>query len=358
MRQEREKIYLTDGEGPVVFKDLARDISLKRLPSGQFDITSLWVAYDTEKKASIFKPGDTLALIVPHLITHGVTDEDLYAESTNVVVANGIVEHLEQLRSEGWKIGIISTAYEHLWEVCSPRLNIQPMEVTSTRISLANIGSRYMQGLAKNAILQAEEALGECRSAVNSAILDFQNGVPLRDIFQQPAIESVNDALSELYFSRLPQLGFHATSVTEVMGGSSKANRIQIIADELQVDLSEVVYVGDSITDDSALKFIREGGGLSIAVNGDEYAIRNANVAIGTTDMREIKKIIDAWTTNGIDGVRALAEGQMSGGHERDFCQERRQSSVDIVYPECVNSITEAHRKFRLEIRGNASPLI
>ena len=58
MVETKPNIYLTDGEGPVVFKDLARDVSIKYLPENTFDIVSMWVANDTEKhKLGIVAPG-------------------------------------------------------------------------------------------------------------------------------------------------------------------------------------------------------------------------------------------------------------------------------------------------------------
>ncbi len=46
------------------------------------------------------------------------------------------------------------------------------------------------------------------------------------------------------------------------------------------VKLSDVLYVGDSITDVEAFKLVRENGGLTVSFNGNEYAVRNAEVAV------------------------------------------------------------------------------
>jgi energy-converting hydrogenase A subunit R len=64
------------------------------------------------------------------------------------------------------------------------------------------------------------------------------------------------------------------------VGGREKAEAVMQIAKNLGVSLSEVVYVGDSITDVEAFKKVRNSGGLTISFNGNEYAIREAEIAI------------------------------------------------------------------------------
>ncbi len=117
MESAKRKLYFTDGEGPVVFKDLARDISQKRLPKYLFDTISIWVANNSESPVTPFEPGDTLAVLTPHLLVHNVTDEDLKEEALDTRVAGGIENLFSCLRREESEIRIVSTAYNALWEV-------------------------------------------------------------------------------------------------------------------------------------------------------------------------------------------------------------------------------------------------
>ena len=40
------------------------------------------------------------------------------------------------------------------------------------------------------------------------------------------------------------------------------------------------MYVGDSITDVEAFKLVRADGGLTVSFNGNDYAVKNAEVAV------------------------------------------------------------------------------
>ena len=40
------------------------------------------------------------------------------------------------------------------------------------------------------------------------------------------------------------------------------------------------MYVGDSITDVQAFQLVRENGGLTVSFNGNNYAIKNAEVSV------------------------------------------------------------------------------
>jgi energy-converting hydrogenase A subunit R len=44
--------------------------------------------------------------------------------------------------------------------------------------------------------------------------------------------------------------------------------------------LEDVMYVGDSITDAEAFKLVRENGGLTVSFNGNQYAVKSAEIAV------------------------------------------------------------------------------
>jgi len=81
----KPKVLFTDGEGPIVFKDLAADITEKTAP-GLFPVLSFYDDYLAEVGTEGYQAGDTLALIAPHLIAHGVTDQDVENEAKDAKV--------------------------------------------------------------------------------------------------------------------------------------------------------------------------------------------------------------------------------------------------------------------------------
>ena len=62
--------------------------------------------------------------------------------------------------------------------------------------------------------------------------------------------------------------------------GARKLKPSKMLRKKPACQLSDVMYVGDSITDVEAFKLVRENGGLTVSFNGNEYAVRNAEVAV------------------------------------------------------------------------------
>ena len=74
-------------------------------------------------------------------------------------------------------------------------------------------------------------------------------------------------------------VGKFLTDIVTV-GGEQKAEAIRNIAKRLGVELEDVMYVGDSITDVEAFKLVRDNGGLTVSFNGNGYAVKNAEVVV------------------------------------------------------------------------------
>jgi energy-converting hydrogenase A subunit R len=87
--------------------------------------------------------------------------------------------------------------------------------------------------------------------------------------------------LDEIFWKELSQMNVGAM-LREVnpVGGDEKAEAIHNIVAQLKSDLHNVMYVGDSITDVSVFKLVREGGGLTVSFNGNSFAVREAEVAV------------------------------------------------------------------------------
>ena len=365
MVYSKPKVLFTDGEGPLVFKDLARDITRKLSVSSTqeymfFDTLSMWVANNAETGQRHFEPGDTLATLIPHLLAHGITDEDLKEESKDTRLASGVEGYINDLRETGWQIRVISTAYEHLWNYVGPRLMIPTEHIASTRLNLNYLRKDVWSDKLSSEVMKAESEVVKRVEQITIAHHQFRQGYKLSQVFDvNNGMREVSQIFDELYFSTLPDLGFNPLSQSEVVGGNRKVDKVKRFANELSVDTADIVYVGDSITDDRAHKFVRENGGLAIAVNGDEFAIRNANVAVATEDMKYLKPLLEAFASQGIQGVASFVEGQKatSFGKERLTAAENSIFRYDLVDGQ-VEYLTGVHREFRQRARGSSVPIL
>src|SRR3990167_1168289 len=97
----KPKVLFTDGEGPIVFKDLAADMMEQTVPK-LFPVLSFYDDYLAEVGTAGYQAGDTLALVAPHFLAHGVTDEDIAEEARDAKVCLGVEEYISGLKRDGW----------------------------------------------------------------------------------------------------------------------------------------------------------------------------------------------------------------------------------------------------------------
>jgi predicted HAD superfamily phosphohydrolase len=80
--------------------------------------------------------------------------------------------------------------------------------------------------------------------------------------------------LDSIFWEEISRMGAGIVfRVVKPIGGRQKAESIEDAAKKTGVKLSDVLYVGDSITDVEAFKMVRENDGLTVSFNGNEYAI-------------------------------------------------------------------------------------
>jgi len=358
MQEAKPKVYFTDGEGPVVFKDLARDIAQKRLPKHLFDVISMWVAFESEKPNSPLEAGDTLSLLVPHLLLHKITDEDLVAEARNTPIANGAKRHFANHKRDGWQIYIISTAYSHLWSTLETEIGVAHTNVTSTHLDLGYLEKHFFDSGITSLVEKAEEIIIENAPDVRNSIESFKADQTLKDVFDKPIMRKISESLEELYFSGLPNLDFPPLDITKAVGGRRKIEAILAQTERIGIKEEDIIFVGDSITDSQ--KHIRENGGLSIALNADKYGMRNAQVAVATEDVSLVKPLLDVWVNAGLDGIRRfVAEGQfITTGTERKTVIGERLARYILITPECMETTLAIHHDTRMRIREASLPII
>ena len=116
----REKTIFFDLEGPLSPQDNAYEVMKLIGEKGAF-IFEVISKYDDIKSIEgreSYEPGDTLALIVPFLLLHGITEGDINRVSERAKIVDGAKDLFEKLQTENWDIYIISTSYkQHAYNV-------------------------------------------------------------------------------------------------------------------------------------------------------------------------------------------------------------------------------------------------
>jgi len=125
------------------------------------------------------------------------------------------------------------------------------------------------------------------------------------------------------------------------------------------------MYVGDSITDVPPLRLVRESGGLSVSFNGNDYAVRESDVAVLSGDTTVTSVLAEVFSRHGKKGAFRLVEEWGPSGLKK-YCgsSELRERMLRLFpdgFPQ-VEQVTDGNLErlkressvFRKTVRGEA----
>ncbi len=355
-----EKTIFFDLEGPLSPQDNAYEVTKLIGKEGTFifEVISRYddiISFDGREG---YEPGDTLALIVPFFLLHGITKEDIKKVSERAKIVEGAEYLFERLQAENWDIYIISTSYEqHAYNV-GRKLGIPENKIICTELDLERSD---LQEDIFPLIKKAQEDIIKLYSHIDNT-------------------ELIVNRLDEFFFHQLPSLGYDIFT-TRVIGGERKAEAVRAIAKEKRIDLREVIAVGDSITDYKMLKEVVTHGGIAVVFNGNEYAVPYANVGLASVDIRFLHILCEALVRGGkgavMDVVTEWEENRVGfeknpadisdnciTGDIKDFMMEQKRKepfpyfhNLEHAGERRKEEIIEIHKRFRMQVREEAGKL-
>ena len=357
--QKNPRIFVTDCEGPISKNDNAYELTSSFVRDGDsfFSLVSKYddVLADVVKKPG-YKAGDTLRLILPFLKAYDATDDKIRDFSArNVLLVPGAKDTLTFVRKLMPSF-IVSTSYEqYISSLC--RLTSFPFENTyCTRLNL----DKY------DITIEETKRLRELQREIAALpMIEIpKNANSVNDFSQRD--QATIQRLDEIFWQIIPRMdsGRMLREVNPV-GGSEKARAVQDIVEKLECSLDRVMYVGDSITDVPPLRLVRENGGLSISFNGNDYAVREAEIAVlsGNTTVtsvlaetfsrlgkEEAFRLVEEWNPSGLKkycGAPVLRE-QMLKLYPDGFPQ------VEQVTVGNMERLKRESSVFRKTVRGEA----
>jgi len=354
-----KRIFISDCEGPISKNDNAFEAAAHFISNGDkvFTLISKYddVLADVVKKPG-YNAGDTLKLILPFLKAYDVTDERLREFSAqNLLLIAGSKNTLKHVRrlSDAF---IVSTSYEHYIKALCEAVGFPFENTYCTRLSidkytLSEPEKSRLQELAKEI---AQTPMITLPSSANS----------LEDFSRQDR-ETVR-RLDEIFWEDISRMGAGAMfKEVKPIGGRQKAEAVKDATERSHVQMSDVLYVGDSITDVEAFKLVRESGGLTVSFNGNEYAVRNAEVAVLSENNVVTGFIAELWCKLGkretLEVLKkwspvALKQSPLSKSVlERLFTlYPAKLPKVQIVTPENMETLIRESSEFRKKVRGEA----
>jgi energy-converting hydrogenase A subunit R len=154
-------------------------------------------------------------------------------------------------------------------------------------------------------------------------------------------------------------------SETDPLGGRGKAEAVKDACRRVDADLADTMYVGDSITDEEAFKFVREGGGLTVSFNGNQYAIKNAEVAVFSENSLTTAIIADVFINFGKKETLNLVENWNRKTIENSSADKAIKNrffkaysaklpKVKIITTKNMETLAKESTSFRKKVRGES----
>ncbi len=322
-----------DLEGPLSPQDNAYEL-MKLFPNGDkiFEVISRYDDLLALEGREDYEPGDTLALIVPFLVLHNISESDITALATKASLAGGAAELVSRLQSKSWRVFCISTSYEQYAIHVTHKLGIYAHNIACTSFPLDRF--RATLGKEDSALLQQTEQ-------------DILTMSPVDDD------DRIKQRLDYFFWEKLPttDLGMAIKEVKPI-GGRRKVTALNKFADTYEQPLSKWVVIGDSITDFRMLQAVEEAGGLAIAFNANEYALPYATMSLASTSISDLMEVSEAWQKDGRKGAeKKVREREKIGGTGDRGSLHWLSGSKDI------GEVIEVHRRIRRLVREEAGKL-
>ena len=314
-----------DLEGPLSTQDNAYEL-MKLFPNGDkiFEVISRYDDLLTLEEREDYEPGDTLALIVPFLILHNISGNNIATLAAKASLTGGAAQLISWLEAKGWKVFCISTTYEQYAIYITQKLDIYAHNVACTPFPI----DKFHQALGKEDL----------------NILTMQ---PVADD------ERIKQSLDYFFGEKLPatKLG-EAIKQVKPVGGRRKVAALERFADKYDQPLSRWVVVGDSITDFRMLQAVEAKGGLAIAFNANEYALPYATMSLASTFISDLTDVLPAWQKGYRKEIEKVirAKEKVGGREDRGYFHW-------LSGRENIDEVIEIHKRIRRLAREEAGKL-
>lgn len=341
-----------DLEGPLSPQDNAYEVlGLARNGSKIFEVISRYDDLLTLEARENYEPGDTLKLIVPFLVYHGIGEKEVREVSRRAKIVSGAKELVTFLKQRRWRVYIISTSYEQHAYGIAKQLGVPRRNVACTKMPLDNYISQ-MKDEDFSLVKETEEKI-------------------LSELYPGMNDENVKKTLDNFFFRKLrgTRLGKIFDEV-KIVGGARKVEAMLRFAERDRLKIDETVAVGDSITDFKMLSKAREEGGLAIAFNGNEFSLPYASVALASADQRFLIPLLDAFENGGREEALRVTKALENAALKEILksipkaVKKGMKLSQPPVYAclegadkEKIRKLVEIHKRYRKLVRGEAGKL-
>ncbi|HIE33805.1 MAG TPA: hypothetical protein EYP86_01535 [Candidatus Altiarchaeales archaeon] len=315
------RVICFDLEGPLSPQDNALEV-MGLIDNGKkiFEIISRYDDILTLESRENYEPGDTLSLIVPFLLYHDISEKDIRKISDKAMIVPGVEYMIPRLKKCDWDPYIISTSYEqHAYNIAE-KIGIERKKIFCTKLPLDKLKTEIKERDA-NLIEEVERDI-------------------LEELYTARDGKRIKERLDRFYNRDMKgtELGRFMDGI-KVVGGQRKVDSLIKIARMNSKNLSEIVAVGDSITDYKMLDTVRNERGVAVVFNGNDYAIPYANFGLASQDMRFLLILTDSYVSGGWASVmRVVKEWEEN---RKMFVEKPEKISNEFIPDDVRNFLIE-----------------
>lgn len=338
-----QKLFNTDCEGPISKNDNAFEIMQKFVPKGDelFSKISKYddILADIDKKSG-YKAGDTLRLILPFLKAYGVTDKMIKDYSANSILIVPLADFALRQISLKMPAFIISTSYRPYINSLCEVIGFPVENTFCTELSLDNYD------IPKSEIEYIKELHDEILDLPN---IDIPPSAKTRNDLDDNTLITA-ERFNKIFWREFPDMSAgRLLDEINPIGGFEKANAAKKSCEITGIPLSEVMYVGDSITDVEAMKEVSKAGGIALSFNGNRYAIQSADIACISPNALIIMELAFIFNDVGGEAVKDVAIEW-----SEDSNIETSDTFLDVIDESNMQALILKSEAFRKTVRGES----
>jgi energy-converting hydrogenase A subunit R len=296
------KQFVTSLDGPVTQNDNPREICSHFIERGEriFAVLSRYdqiLTYALRRQG--YKPGDHLRLVLPFIKAYGVSDNRLLEYSRKHISVMPGADKAMRFVQELMASFVVSSSYEHFVSAVCEEIGFPFDNAYCTRVSMDSVRiddweSQILKNFAQEiAIMPLPELPPGARSMRELTPRDQQTIARLDEIFWHE--------MSDLSAYRL-------LNDVSIIGGDDKAASIVDVCKKTGVGTEDTMYIGGDLDDAQALALVKRGGGLPIAFNANEPALREAEVLVLSENSVTTSILAEAFHRAGREGAMSLVD--------------------------------------------------
>ncbi len=355
------KQFITDLDGPVTCNENSQEVCGHFIERGQrfFAVLSRYdrvLAHVFRRQG--YKSGDHLRLILPFLKAYGVTDNRMQEFSRKHITVLPGADKAMRFVQELMASFLVSSSYEHFVNAVCEEIGFPFDNVYCTRVSLDSVRiddweSQILKNFAQEiAIMPLLDVPAGARSMREFSPRDQQTLARLDEIFWHD--------MSDLSAYRL-------LNDVGIIGGDDKAASIVDICKKTGVGMEDTMYVGVDINDGQALALVKRGGGLPIAFNANESAVREAEVLVLSENAVTTSILAEAFHRAGRDGAMSLVDNwNVPSIRQSGLVHEYLVRELERVFPkhlprvvhithDNIEPLIKESFRFRRAVKGEAA---